>query len=537
MRRRPAMRMNERVPSRGNPQRKQVSRSFPIPASTKGWIANQAITVMDPQGAVLLDNWWPLPEAQQWRRGSQSFCDTGETSAVETLAVWQGGSTVKRFAVVNGKLIDVTTGTKSVVTTGLASNRWQWVNFTPGSGNPYLVMCNGADPVRNYDGTSWTLPAITGPTSSSALIVPWIHKSRLWFIESGTADAWYLPVSSIAGAATRFPLGPFLKKGGALMAGCTWTHDAGAGGGPVDYCVFISDQGEVIVYSGTDPSSSSTWAMTGRFVIGRPIGRRCTLDVASDTVILCQDGVMPLSKAIAYERAAAAKASFTWNIQTAFQDAYSSYGLNFGWQILSFAPVNMAIINVPTTAGAVSQQYVMNVLTGAWARFKGQNAACWAVSGDQLFFGGVDGKVYQAWTGSADGSTSIQADWISAYNDLGMKGIQKSVKACRPVFITDPVVTPAVGVAVDYNDQLPTVTSAPSGAVSATIAKWDVAVWDVDVWPPDTNVDAQWRDAYGDGYQIAAAVSLNITSTTPTSNLDCKLTQMTVLFEPGSGSL
>lgn len=517
-------------PQRGRPTKTAITRSGTIPASIKGWLANESLAKMDPLGAVTLINWFPDPDGIRWRRGSQAFATTPSTTPVETVMVWQGGATTNIFACTAGAIYDATAGGTITIPayTGLTSNRWQWLEFaTPGG--QFLVAVNGFDAPRNFNGTAWSLaPAITGPSNPNALIGIWAYKQRLFFIESGTADAWYLPVTSIGGAAVKLPLGSLLLKGGTLIAGATWTHDAGQG--PQDYCVFMSSEGEVLVYAGTDPSSATTWSQVAKFTIGRPIGRRCSLNVGADVVILCSDGLMPGSQAMNIDRAAASKAAFTWNIQKAFADAYANYGTNSGWQILSYAKGNMALINVPVVQGLTSEQYVMNVLTGAWCRYIGLNAASWAVRQDDLFFGDMQGRIMQAETGSADINTPISATWISAYNDLGLRGKSKSVRAARPVFISDPGVSPQVAVCVDYNTVTPT---AAQSAITGNQASWDIAKWDQATWPVDNNTMANWVAVAGDGYQIAAAVAINALSATPTVGLNCKLVTMTILYEPG----
>ncbi|RUV16957.1 MULTISPECIES: hypothetical protein [unclassified Mesorhizobium] len=487
---------------------------------------------MEETGAVVLDNFFPEPDAIRWRHGSQIFATTPETTAVETMMVWQGGVANNIFACVGGKIYDVTAGgtISSPLVTGLSNNRWQSITFsTPGG--QFLVAVNGQDALRNFNGTAWsTTPAITGPSNPNALINVWSFKQRLFFVESGTANAWYLAPNAIGGAATQLPLGSLLTKGGYLMAGATWTRDSGYG--PQDYCVFISSEGEVLVYAGTDPSQVTTWSKVGQFLIGRPIGRRCWLNVASDLVINCSDGLMPLSKAIQYDRAAAAQAAFTWNIQKAFNSAYTSYGANFGWQIIGYPKANMAIINIPVASGLTSYQYVMNVLTGAWARFTGMNASSWVVRQDDLFFGDMQGRVLTAESGSADINQAISAVWVSAFNDLGRPGLQKNVRLARPIFITDPGVNAAIGVCADYNVVTPTIVQGTQSATGNS-AVWDQGLWDQSLWAPDNTTRADWVNASGEGYQIAGAVGINMLSATPATAINCKIASMTILYEPG----
>jgi hypothetical protein len=50
------------------------------------------------------------------------------------------------------------------------------------------------------------------------------------------------------------------------MAMADWSIDAGIG--IDDYAAFISDQGEVALYKGSDPTSATTWALVGTFWVG-----------------------------------------------------------------------------------------------------------------------------------------------------------------------------------------------------------------------------------------------------------------------------
>jgi hypothetical protein len=525
------MRQPLRPVSRG----RRITKAYPIPASTKGWLANQAISQMDPEGAVVLMNWFPKPDALQVRNGSLAFAQTPETVPVGTLMTYISGNSSNIFAACNGKIYDVTAGgaISSSLASGFSNDLWQYINMST-AGGLFLIAVNGQDPPQFFNGTTWAAlsPAITGPSNPNALIQVWNYKQRLWFVEQGTQNVWYLAPASIGGAATQFPLGELLTLGGPIQVGGTWTHDAGFG--PQDYCAFISQEGEVLLYSGSDPTTPSGFTLIGHFYIGRPIGRRCILRSGADLVINCSDGIMPMSKAIQFDRASAAKQAFTWNILDAFTQAYSTYGHNTGWEILSYAKGTMAIVNIPSQPGFAAIQYVMNTLTGAWCQFTGINSATWTVREDDLLFGGMSGNVLTADSGSADynGSTytPINAQWISAFNDLGMKGISKSARLGRPVFIVPPPINPGVGVCVDYN--LNAVTSSQTFTFSNQ-ALWDVALWDVATWPATNPTQANWQNVSGDGYQFAATVAVNSLPSAPTIKVVCKLTEMNILYEPG----
>ena len=84
-------------------------------------------------------------------------------------------------------------------------------------------------------------------------------KRSIYFLKKNSMSFFYLPIDSITGTVSEFPLGALFSKGGYLMAMGTWTIDGGFG--TDDYCVFISSEGQAVVYKGTDPSSSTTWAL------------------------------------------------------------------------------------------------------------------------------------------------------------------------------------------------------------------------------------------------------------------------------------
>jgi hypothetical protein len=182
---------------------------------------------------------------------------------VQTLMVYSGGATSKMFAATSsGYIYDVTStgAVGAAVVSGLTNGIWEYVNITTAGGS-YLMAVNGADNALLYDGATWSTPAITGVTDNNLSNMT-MFKNRIWFIEENTLKAWYLPTSSIGGAAQYIDLSSLCRFGGHLVDLDTWTLDAGYG---VDDNIACSSpaNGEVIVYRGTDPASAATWALTG----------------------------------------------------------------------------------------------------------------------------------------------------------------------------------------------------------------------------------------------------------------------------------
>ena len=483
-------------PIRANPSRQPVSTGTSIPAPTGGWDAVSAIADMPEDRALVLENWFPSTTDVRIRRGHQIHGANMGSGVVETLMVYNGitVATSAMFAATDNKIYDVSASGNAVVTTetGLANNRWQYINFTT-SGGKFLWACNGADGPRHYNGSVWAEPAITGITPSDAINING-HKGRIWLVLRDSTKAAYLDTGAIAGAATTFELGGLFTRGGYLVAMATWTRDGGSG--TDDLAVFISSRGQLAVYAGTGPASADTWQLIGVYDVGPPIGYRCFTKVGGDLALLNIDGVLPLSKSLNLDRATQATVAITANINNAMNESARSYRNNFGWELTPYAKGTMALLNVPIQEGQSQQQYVMNTITGAWCKFTGMNANCWAVYKDNLFFGGNDGRVYQADTTGLDVSSPIDAIGQGAYNYYSMRGRLKQWKLLQPLLTTDSDARPALGISTDFRDNASLGTPTSSQTVSAL---YDSATWDSDVYAIEGRTVADWTSIAGTG--------------------------------------
>ena len=369
------------------PSRGRTARQYSLPAPTDGWNARDNIAAMPPLDAVILDNWFPSTGYLQVRNGNTEFADGVGVGSVFALMAYSSPAGGKLFAASATNIYDITPGgTAPSVVASMTNGRWQHVNFTT-SGGSFLLAVNGADTPRQYDGTNWSASTISASGLTTAnLINIWVHKGRIWFVEKDTLDAWYLSAGAIAGTAVKFPLGAVFQLGGELIAGGSWSRDGGDG--MDDLQVFITSNGEVAVYQGTDPASADTFALVGVFRIGRPLGYRCMEKFGADLIVVTDQGYLPLSQVLRLDPSQAEAQAISDKIRDAVSEAALSYGGNFGWQAISYPKSNWGLFNVPTVEGEQAEQHVVNVLTGAWCRFTGMNAVCWEVFNDDLYFGG-----------------------------------------------------------------------------------------------------------------------------------------------------
>lgn len=407
------------------PAKRKTANIISVGAPIGGWNVRDPLPNMEPLYAPILDNCFCLPSEIQVRKGWQEHATF--TGVCETIMDYDAASGEELLiAAVNDEgscaLYDVSTpGEKTVpLVSGLTSAQFKHCHFAT-SGGFFTYFVNNADAALMYDGTTWhtvtttsTPYAITGVPSTEFMDVV-SHKRRLWFTLDNSLKAYYLPTDSIAGAAQSFDFAPIFSKGGHIVKIDTWSLDAGTG--LDDYFVVFTTEGEVAVYSGTDPASASTWQLTGVFYIGTPTGTvGHTCKYGGDLLIINKDGVAQMSKSLMSSRVN------TWlqlsdKIQPQLAIDTTTYQYLKGWDITLFPPANMLIINVPIENGQ-AYQYVMNTISGAWARWTGIPAQSWYYAEENLWVG-MDGMVGKAWYGQNDNGQPVTAEILPAYQNFG----------------------------------------------------------------------------------------------------------------------
>lgn len=496
-----------RLPSSGNTAKARVASGFSIPAPIGGLNARDSLADMPPDDALILNNWFCQPTYVEIRRGFSSWATLPVSTPINTLMQYAGPTSNKLFAATSSLMYNVTLGgsVASADMTGLSSSKWQYVNFaTPGG--TFLWICDGADIPRAYDGSAWSvLSTISGGSAASSLnpanfIYVTSFKGRIWVVEKGTRNAWYLGPNSITGIATLFPLSSIFQLGGELIAIGTLSQDAG--NGPDDYLCFLTTNGEVAIYAGTDPGTD--FAIVGRFQIGRPVPLRPIIQVGGDMFVLTDDGLVSMIKALNVDKAAIARAALTNKIATLISAAVQTYRNNFGWQVFAYPRGNWCIVNVPVTENSAQYQFIMNTLTGAWSTFSGLDANAWSLLGSDIYFGGNAGVVYQADVGEEDDNAAIATQLKNAFNYFGSRGTNKYVTMIRPVYRANGTPSILLGIDMDFSDADP----GSNLNIPASPYTWDSGMWDSALWAGNTAFTAQWQTVGGIGY--CGAIRLNV---------------------------
>lgn len=463
-------------------------RSYSAPIG--GWNARDALASMKPHDAVVLNNWFPNTTYVEGRGGYSSHA-TGMTGNGKTLLVYNKlNGTSQMFCTTASGIYNVSSaGAVGASVLARTNGKHHWTMFGDGT-NQWMIAPNGVDKPAYYDGTTWTAvdgvssPALTGVTTTT-IVSAHVFKGRLLFLFNDSLKFGYLPSGSAGGAVSLFDLSGEAAKGGYLVGCGHWTRDGGSG--PDDFAVFLTSEGEAIVYQGTNPASATTWAKVGTFTISRPIGRECVIQYGTDCVVLTQDGLFPMAALLQSAESQREQYALSYKIQNAFREAGRSYSGVFGWKVVSFPARGAVIVNVPNAEDGVHYQYVMNAVTKAWCRFTDWGAEDLAVFNGELYF--TDSTVvYKAWTTTADNGANIDFYGKQAFQQFGTEEA-KHVKLYLPILAVDGNVSYGTDIDIDFADE--EITNLVSATVVAG-ATWDVDNWDNAFWDSDVVVVKQW---------------------------------------------
>lgn len=507
--------------------RRAVSRPSSVPAPVKGLNALDSVANMKPEYAVIMENWWPTTSDIMVRKGGDDHV-TGFNGQVESLMPYiKPNGTETLFAAEGTSFFNVTAAgaVGAAVQSSLTNARWESINFTNTSADSYLCCFNGVDSPRYWNNSTWTTvnsgssPGITGVTTAN-LKSPWVHQRRMWMIEKDSLTAWYLPVDAVGGVAKSLDMSGLFQRGGHLIAGGSYTMDAGDG--PDDYWYAITSEGEIIAYAGTDVTSLATWRLVGVWHVGEPIGDRCLLKFRGDALIILREGVFPLSQALISAATDKSKA-ITHTIKDAMSIAAREYKTNYGWQIVFYPEANMLILNVPVNEGTGQQQYAMNTITGAWTLFSGVHANCWAIFNSQPYYGGnqVVGKF---WGSFSDNGADIKTELQQAFSYFGAHGVLKYFKLNKPYIFSDGAPEVLSDINVDFRNETPTSSLSFSPTVYSS---WDAGNWDTAVWGGALNITDEWQHCFGVGTSAALRMK------TASNGIELRLKATDYVYERG----
>lgn len=504
------------------PAAQQLAGIVTVPAAIGGVDFYSSVFGMPPENALRLTNWWPDVYGCTHRRGYREWVTLPAlVGSVYTFHPQNGDSFLYCFTA-DGNMYDITNRDtlspptpRVPIIAGLVAHIWQasmFANsagthkvFVSGQDNPIWVHQPGGvityDRLTAGDGTAPGTISGVNPVNFTDIT---IHQRRIWFVERGTCNGWYLPPDQVYGVATKFDFGPLFKRGGFLQSLATWT--VGDGEGSNDLLVAFSSEGDIAVYMGIDPDSVETWELKGVFYAGALLeGRRFHTRVSGDLKFVTTQGIMSMNDMFTSNQTVGPQSNVEAQaVQQFVAEQASVYGFLHGWDLKFVPSINMLILNIPSVTQAGALQVCENTVNQRWTTFLGYDANCWAVDYLDTPFFCSGNRVCQGWFGHTDNVTvddpkgkPITALVQQAYNFFGTPANNKQVGLYRPNFLTDRSVVWKSMIGYDFTIKVPVINVNPP---QPKIPLWDTAIWDADIWAGGLHAQKSWASAEGMGF-------------------------------------
>jgi hypothetical protein len=527
------------------PQAAAQLRETTLPAPTRGIIQDENEAYMRPGGAIIQDNWAPTLRGCKLRGGFIRHCVLPEAVFISSGFEYSDGVSHKMFAANNVNLYDVTTSTPALVNTwgGNNSGNWAAAQYTTADNVNWLLAVNDyGDPPLRFNGSIWTRldppatpPAtapdgaswITGPVGSAVeqgdnLVYVWKYRSRLFFIEKNSFNAWYLDIDAIGGVLQQIPLSGAAAKGGRLLFGATWsTQDVGDAGAD-DRCVFVTTEGEALIFAGTNPGDAASWRQEGRYAIGRPIDMNAHLQLGGDLLICTVDGIVPLSVAIQKDSGQLELSMLTRSIKNLWRAEVAAKPPGTYWTLKKWDEYGAFFVATPISSVSIlglqgpgpHHCLLANDATGAWARFT-WDATCFLQSGSDFFFGTPNGIIMQAEKGGQDDGALYTATLVGGWETFGAPANQVTWMQSRCIFRSrwNQPFAPQLSATIDYRLNIPNPPDAgpdPGPGEVWDQGTWDATHWDVPVIFVDPIRNTLWVSIGQTGFAHAPIIQVTV---------------------------
>lgn len=501
-----------------------VTQASRLPTPMQGVNAYDPLGRMDMEFMPYAYNIFSAEQGPLTRKGFQEHA-TGHGAAVRSIIAYQAAATSgtddKLFSVTSGGIYDITASTASPtlsVAFGSSAGSAGWGNWVTYRNDAGTIRCLYADRENGLfeytPGGSWALvTGITGITEADIRFVCQ-HKLRVWVVLKDSNVAYYMPAGAYLGAATAFNFAAQFPHGGYLVGLWTWTVDGGSG--VDDLLVALSSTGDVVVYQGDDPSSSTTWQLVGRWHVGPlPTGRNLVGVIGGEMHVLSRYGIISLNDLLRGVDATklTGQNSVARNIVFALRSDMKTRASSEGWALLSNLSDGFMLITRPiTTDTDTPLQYVFNLSTPGWGFFRDVPMQCGADFNGSFYFGDRDGVVHK-FTGSKDnvtragtGGDYVQFSMMTAYSDLGSPAHFKIPHFIRPTFASTGAFAPSYSVKALFDYDLSEILNTDQIGITTSSSVWDTAVWDTAVWGGGTNTTYRTRGGCGMGRMIAIAI-------------------------------
>ena len=476
-----------------------------VPAPVGGLNSRDSIDAMPPTDALVMSNFFPTVEKVSLRNGYTEFCTGVGSGDVETLFEHHAGANRQLLAIgSNGTVYQVDSGTAVSKKTGLANGRAEHIEFN----NLTIVVPSGTDVPFSWNGSATSDLSITlsdgvNPNTLSGVHA---HKNRVYYWTGTSQDFYYsASVDTFQGNFTKFPVGLVGTFGGNVLSINSLSIDGG--NGVDDLLVILMTSGEVLIYSGSNPSSD--FSLVGTFRIAEPVNeKRGIAKLGGDVVVMTKEGYLPLSQVVRADLIGNKAQAISEKIRGTVIAQVAATGTSTGWQIFVSPDGDKVYFNFPSGDGVDPfRQHVYNPIVQAWCIFENIPAVVWGQFNGDTYFGSTGGKVFKV-GGDADDGSNIEGDLVTSYNYFGDRGQIKRFASVQPMIEGETDINFDFGVGVD---QAPTSSILVSTvSFQSQAATWNIAAWDTSFYADASGAGVTRRRRAVNRLGYSAALRLKV---------------------------
>ena len=530
---------------------------YPVPVG--GLNYHQSLLTMPPTEALLLDNFVPRPYGLEIRKGWQFWIPEADkfVGEVRTIMPYTAAVTANSriFAgqSADDVIYDVTTPNAAPTVSHTCSSHstvkgeWYYLNFVTPGGAFLCCVSHGAGYLIYDTALGWREVAVG--TAAGQLQFPagdtttpkdftsiFVWKNRLWFLTGNSSTTYYLPVCQLTGQLSVLNLGSQLLHGGVLSFATSWTYDSGRG--IDDSLVFVSSEGDILVYQGTDPANVDTFSLQGAWYAGRIVaGRRAFCALGGDVILLTEYGVIRMSDLVSGRLAQAELTSSSdtfYKINPRLARFVTNQLNDPYWFLLPYPSDELLILGSPylNNVTGARQSFVMNSLINAWATLSDLDLLCADVYYGKMIYGTRDGYVIHGFVGfsdrvssdSADVGTEVTGRLQSSFNDFGNPTMNKRLLRMKIYGVCDGIPSASIRFVNEYDLTTRLDTASP---LSKEGGIWDGSNWDDAFWAGNQLSLRRWIGICGYGKKLSMLMAIRGQGQTILSDYE-------VLFETGA---
>ena len=433
-----------------------------------GLVLDKPLDSMDSNTCIVMDNLIPEVDGDRLRPGFKKL----NVPIIPDIAPdWGAGfiSGNKKHLIAhnanNGTLYALTEDGEYINSAPMLSNDITTAQFTDGGGGQLMFICDGSTPIpMTYNGISFANAGFNNP-NGYILVNPLAYKNRMYFVRKNSTQILYGGLQAMMGGLDVFDVSSFMQRGGNIVGLANWRQNSSVG--IQNTLAIITSEGEVLVYSGTDPTQQD-WQLNGVYSIPRPIGNRFYENFAGDVVIATENGVFMLSQILP-------------------QDGQNISRISDVINPIFFKNPN--ILGIPTwlrTLGLLivnydkQTQYALCVRTGGWCRLVGYKTSVKFIElGQNMYFMSPNGIMKITPDSFTDNGADINWYKQGAYlkaND----GTVAQILRVMPWVDAETNIQIYRRILTDFKGEgIGIVAQAPSTGVRA---EWDLAKWDESYW-------------------------------------------------------